>query len=82
MALWHRVNLRNAAKYDKITLLRELVQRSSVKFVPICYSTSGPNSFFYVEDAEAARALKVNSSVFASLEASPDPKLFQWPKNV
>ncbi len=64
MALWHRVNLRNAAKYDKITLLRELVQRSAVKFVPICYSTSGPNSFFYVEDAEAARALKVNSSVF------------------
>jgi hypothetical protein len=59
VALWHRIGVRSGAKYDKVTLLRELVQRAAVKFVPICYTVSGQNSSFFVEDLEAARAIKV-----------------------
>ena len=60
VTLWHRIVIRNGAKYDKVTLLRELVQRAAVKFIPICYMTAGQNSSFFVEDTEAARAIKVN----------------------
>lgn len=50
--------LRNGTKYDKITLLKELLARSEVKFIPICYSKQGMNTFFYIEDQGAVRSLK------------------------
>jgi len=57
---WQKVTLKNGAKYDKIFMLKELVQRSSVKFVPICYLTNNNNNnaTFFVEEQEAGRAIK------------------------
>lgn len=55
---WQKITLRNGAKYDKIFLLKELVRRSTVKFVPICYQTNNNNATFFVEDPEAGRAIK------------------------
>jgi len=55
---WSKVTLRNGSKYDKVYLLKELLARSSVKFVPICYQVVNNNSVFYVEEQEASRALK------------------------
>lgn len=58
---WQKITLRNGAKYDKIYLLKELVQKSAVKFTPICYQTNNTNNnaTFFVEDLEAGRAIKV-----------------------
>ena len=70
--------LKNGTKYDKITLLKELLAKSNIKFIPMCYSkqvrnciskylllfipsvpsVQGMNTFFYLEDQAAARALK------------------------
>ena len=55
---WHKVVLKNGTKYDKIALLKELLARCTVKFIPICYNKQGMNTFFYLEDQTAARALK------------------------
>jgi len=54
---WHKVVLKNGTKYDKIPLLKELIARCSVKFIPICYNKQGMNTHFYLEDQAAARAL-------------------------
>jgi len=54
---WHKVVLKNGTKYDKIVLLKELIARCSVKFIPICYNKQGMNTYFYIEDQTAARAL-------------------------
>jgi len=54
---WHKVVLKNGTKYDKIVLLKELIARCSVKFIPICYNKQGMNTHFYLEDQTAARAL-------------------------
>ena len=32
---WHMVVIKNGTKYDKIALLKELLARCSVKFIPI-----------------------------------------------
>ena len=64
---WSKVTLRNGSKYDKVYLLKELLARSSVKFVPICYQVVNNNSVFYVEEQEASRALKVVITVFSLL---------------
>ena len=55
---WQKVVLKNGAKYDKMMLLKELLNRANVKFIPICYSKQGTNTFFYLEDQGAAKALK------------------------
>ena len=55
---WHKVTLKNGTKYDKIVLLKELLARSETKFIPICYSKQGINTYFHLEDAAAARALR------------------------
>ena len=55
---WQKVVLKNGTKYDKIELLKKLLAQCSVKFIPICYSKSGMNTYFYLEDASAARAIK------------------------
>ena len=57
---WHKITLRNGAKYDKMFLLKELLQKSAVKFLPICYQANNNNSTFYIEDSAAARAIKVS----------------------
>ena len=33
-----KVVLKNGTKYDKITLLTELLAKSNIKFIPMCYS--------------------------------------------
>ena len=48
----------NGTKYDKIVLLKELLNKSNIKFIPICYSKQGMNTYFYLEDQTAAQALK------------------------
>jgi len=58
MLTWSKVTLRNGAKYDKVYLLKELLARSSVKFVPICYQTIKNNAIFFVEEQEAGKAIK------------------------
>lgn len=55
---WHKVVLKNGHKYEKIALLKELLARCSVKFIPICYTKQAMNTYFYLEDQTAARALK------------------------
>lgn len=55
---WHKVVLKNGTKYDKMTLLQELLKRCSVKFIPICYNKQAMNTHFYLEDSSAASALK------------------------
>lgn len=55
---WHKVVLKNGTKYDKIVLLKELLAKCSIKFIPICYTKQAMNTFFYLEDQTAARALK------------------------
>jgi nuclear RNA export factor len=55
---WHKMTLRNGAKYDKMLLLKEILQRSAVKFVPICYQAGNTNSTFFIEEPAAARAIK------------------------
>jgi len=55
---WHKVILKNGTKYDKIALLKELLAKSEHKFMPICYSKQGINTFFYLEDEAAARSLR------------------------
>ena len=55
---WQKVVLKNGSKYDKMMLLKELLNRSNTKFIPICYTKSGNNTFFYLEDQTAAKALK------------------------
>lgn len=39
-------------------LLKELVARCSVKFIPICYQEVNHNAMFYVEEQDAGKALK------------------------
>ena len=55
---WQKVILKNGSKYDKIVLLKELLARTNIKFIPICYTKQGMNTFFYLEDQTAAKALK------------------------
>ena len=55
---WNKVILKNGSKYDKIALLKELLARANLKFIPICYTKLGMNTFFYLEDQAAAKALK------------------------
>ena len=55
---WQKVTLKNGSKYEKITLLKELLARTNIKFIPICYTKQGMNTFFYLEDQTAAKALK------------------------
>jgi len=55
---WHKIVLKNGTKYDKITLLKILLDKCSVKFIPICYNKQAMNTYFYLEDQTAARALK------------------------
>lgn len=55
---WQKVVLKNGTKYDKIDLLKRLINQCSTKFIPICYTKSGMNTYFYLEDQAAARALK------------------------
>ena len=55
---WQKVVLKNGTKYDKIVLLKELLNKSNIKFIPICYSKQGMNTYFYLEDQSAAHALK------------------------
>jgi len=55
---WNKVTIRNGAKYDKALILKELLQRSAVKFVPICFQVVHSNACFYVEEQEAGRAIK------------------------
>jgi len=55
---WSKVTIRNGAKYDKMLMLKELVNRSAVKFVPLCFQATSQNAQFYVEEPEAARAIK------------------------
>ena len=55
---WNKVTLKNGSKYDKIALLKQLLARSNLKFIPICYTKLGMNTFFYLEDQTAAKALK------------------------
>ena len=55
---WHKVVIKNGTKYDKVMLLKELLARCSVKFIPICYTKQAMNTYFYLEDQTAARALK------------------------
>jgi len=55
---WQKVTLKNGSKYDKIMLLKELLARTNIKFIPICYTKQGMNTFFYLEDQSAAKALK------------------------
>ena len=57
---WSKVTLRNGANYDKMWLLKELVARCSVKFIPICYQEVNHNAMFYVEEQDAGKALKVS----------------------
>jgi len=52
------VVIKNGTKYDKVMLLKELLARCSVKFIPICYTKQAMNTYFYLEDQTAARALK------------------------
>lgn len=58
MFSWSKVVLRNGTKYDKIALLKELLSKCNIKFIPLCYSKQGMNTYFYLEDPAAARALK------------------------
>jgi len=55
---WNKVTIRNGAKYDKMLMLKELVARSAVKFVPICFQAINQNATFFVEEQEAGRAIK------------------------
>jgi len=55
---WSKIVLRNGTKYDKIALLKELLSKCSVKFIPLCYGKQGMNTYFYLEDPAGARALK------------------------
>jgi len=55
---WQKVVLKNGSKYDKIVLLKELLAKSNTKFIPICYTKQGMNTYFFLEDGQAARALK------------------------
>jgi len=55
---WSKVTLRNGSKYDKMALLRELTAKTRLPFVPICYTKNGINTYFYIEDQAAAKAIK------------------------
>lgn len=55
---WQKVILKNGSKYDKIMLLKELLARANIKFIPICYTKQGMNTFFYLEDQAASKALR------------------------
>ena len=55
---WQKVILKNGSKYDKIVLLKELLARTNIKFIPICYTKQAMNTYFYLEDQAAARALR------------------------
>ena len=43
---WHMVVIKNGTKYDKIALLKELLARCSVKFIPICCNQQSMNAYF------------------------------------
>ena len=55
---WQKVVLKNGTRYDKLMLLKELLNKANTKFIPICYSKQGMNTYFYLEDQAAAKALK------------------------
>ena len=40
------VVIKNGTKYDKIALLKELLARCSVKFIPICCNQQSMNAYF------------------------------------
>ena len=54
------MKIRNGNKYDKTLMLKEMLARSKVKFIPMCYSEGHADASFYIEDVEAAKAVKVN----------------------
>ena len=58
MFSWQKVVLKNGTRYDKLMLLKELLNKANIKFIPICYSKQGMNTYFYLEDQAAAKALK------------------------
>ena len=55
---WHKIVLKNGSKYDKIRLLKQLLSKCPLPFIPIAYNKKGMNTEFFLEDQAAARALK------------------------
>lgn len=55
---WHKIILRHGAKYDQMKLLKDLMSKCPVKIVPLCYDTKSGSSHFYVENQEAANAIR------------------------
>jgi nuclear RNA export factor len=55
---WYKMRIRNGNKYDKTLMLKEMINRSKVKFIPLCYSENQSDSSFFIEDVEAAKAVK------------------------
>ena len=41
-------------------MLKEMLARSKVKFIPMCYSEGHADASYYIEDIEAAKAVKVS----------------------
>ena len=58
MFSWQKVVLKNGTRYDKLMLLKELLNKANIKFIPICYSKKGMDTYFFLEDQAAAKALK------------------------
>jgi len=57
-AIWQKVIVKNGGKYDRQTLLKVMIQRSAIKFVPLVFETRNNFASFYVEDAQTADAIK------------------------
>jgi len=55
---WYKMKIRNGQKYDKTLMLKEMLSRSKVVFAPLCYEQRQAYSAFYVDDVEAAKALR------------------------
>jgi len=55
---WYKMKIRNGNKYDKTLMLKEMLARSKVKFIPMCYSEGHADASFYIEDVESAKAVK------------------------
>jgi len=59
---WYKMKIRNGNKYDKTPMLKEMLARSKVKFIPLCYQENQSDASFFIEDVEAAKAVKALSN--------------------
>ena len=58
---WFKVTVSHGAKYEKMDLLKTMLDNCTQKFAPIAYNKLGPHIQFYVQSRQMSEAISAMS---------------------